>query len=124
MAAMGLFFAMASLGLPGLGGFIAEFLILAGAYPSFPGATIAATIGLVLATAYSLRLVQKTFHGPNTHEWRLADLSAREIAAFGAMALALLVLGVYPQPFIDAAQWTIDALPSVGTLIAGAGATP
>jgi NADH-quinone oxidoreductase subunit M len=124
MAAMGLFFAMASLGLPGLGGFIAEFLILAGAYPSFPGATVAATIGLVLATAYSLRLVQKTFHGPNTHDWRLADLSAREIAAFGAMALALLVLGVYPQPFIDAAQWTIDALPSVGTLIAGAGATP
>ena len=123
MAAMGIFFAMASLGLPGLGNFIAEFLILAGAYPSFPVATIAATIGLVLATAYSLRLVQKTFHGPNTHEWRLSDLSSREVLAYGAMASALLLLGVYPQPFIDAAQWTIDALPSVGTLIAGAGAS-
>jgi NADH-quinone oxidoreductase subunit M len=121
MAAMGMFFAMASLGLPGLGNFVAEFLILAGAYPGFPGPTIAATIGLVLATAYSLRIVQRTFHGPNTHEWRLPDLSMREILVFGAMAVALIVLGVYPQPFLDAAQWTVDALPSVGTLVAGAG---
>ena len=76
----------------------------------------------MLATAYSLRIVQRTFHGPNTHEWRLADLSTREILVFGAMAVALIVLGVYPQPFLDAAQWTVDALPSVGTLMAGAGA--
>jgi NADH:ubiquinone oxidoreductase subunit 4 (subunit M) len=65
--------------------------------------------------------VQKTFHGPNTSRWELPDLSAREIVVFGAMAVALLVLGVYPQPFIDAAQWTVDALPAVGTLMAGAG---
>jgi NADH:ubiquinone oxidoreductase subunit 4 (subunit M) len=45
----------------------------------------------------------------------------REILVFGAMAVALIVLGVYPQPFLDAAQWTVDALPSVGTLVAGAG---
>jgi NADH-quinone oxidoreductase subunit M len=124
MAAMGMFFAMASLGLPGLGNFVAEFLILAGAYPDFPSATIAATIGLVLATAYSLRLVQRTFHGPNTHAWRLEDLSTREILVFGAMAVALLVLGVYPQPFLDAAQWTVDALPAVGALQAAAGGAP
>jgi NADH-quinone oxidoreductase subunit M len=124
MAAMGMFFAMASLGLPGLGNFIAEFLILAGAYPAFPAATIAATIGLVLATAYSLRIVQRTFHGENVNDWKLADLSTREILAFGAMAVALIVLGVWPQPFLEAAQWTVDALPQVGTLIAGAGAAP
>jgi NADH-quinone oxidoreductase subunit M len=124
MAAMGIFFAMASLGLPGLGNFVAEFLILAGAYPAFPTATIAATIGLVLATAYSLRLVQRTFHGINHSEWRLPDLTPREILVLGAMAVALLVLGVYPQPFLDAARWTVDALPAVGTLTAGAGGAP
>jgi NADH-quinone oxidoreductase subunit M len=119
MAAIGIFFAMASLGLPGLGNFVAEFLILAGAYPAFPGATIAATIGLVLATAYSLRLVQRTFHGPNTTGWRLPDLGTREIVVLGAMAVALLVLGLYPQPFLDAARWTVDALPAVGSLAQG-----
>jgi NADH-quinone oxidoreductase subunit M len=121
MAAMGIFFAMASLGLPGLGNFIAEFLILVGAYPGFPGATIAATIGLVLATAYSLRLVQRTFHGPNRHAWALPDLSTREVLVYGAMAVGLIVLGVWPQPFLDAAHWTVRALPSVGTLMVGAG---
>jgi NADH-quinone oxidoreductase subunit M len=117
MAAIGIFFAMASLGLPGLGNFVAEFLILAGAWSAHPGAVVAATLGLVLATAYSLLLVQRTFHGPNTAGWRLPDLDPREIVVFGAMAVALIVIGVYPQPFIDAAAWTVDALPSVGALV-------
>jgi NADH-quinone oxidoreductase subunit M len=124
MAALAMFFAMASLGLPGLGNFVAEFLILAGAFAVHPGAVVAATIGLVLATAYSLRLVQRTFHGPNQREWRLPDLGSREIVVLGAMALALLVLGVYPQPFIAAASWTVDALPRVGALAGAAGGAP
>jgi len=119
MAALGIFFAMASLGLPGLGNFVAEFLILAGAFPSHPWAVVAATVGLVLATAYSLRLVQRTFHGPNTRQWRLPDLTAREVVVLGAMAAALLVLGVYPQPVLEAAAWTVEALPAVGSLGGG-----
>ncbi len=124
MAAMGIFFAMASLGLPGLGNFIAEFLILAGAYPAFPGRHHRRHHRPRARHRLLAGIVQRTFHGPNTHEWRLADLSIREILVFGAMAVALIVLGVYPQPFLDAAQWTVDALPSVGTLMAGAGAAP
>ncbi len=56
-------FVMASLGLPGLGNFIAEFLILAGSWQASPWITVLAAIGLVVATVYSLRIMQKVFSG-------------------------------------------------------------
>jgi NADH-quinone oxidoreductase subunit M len=99
-----LFFALAALGLPGLGDFIGEFLVLLGTWPrSIPLAAIAAA-GIIASTVYAVRLVQVAFHGPNVHNWRLADLVPREALAIGCMAAILLWLGLYPQPVIATFQ--------------------
>src|SRR5690349_544788 len=78
MATVALIFSMASLGLPGLGNFIAEFLTLIGAWQSNPVLTIFATLGLVAATAYSLRIMQKIFYVPTVPTATLPDFSLRE----------------------------------------------
>jgi NADH-quinone oxidoreductase subunit M len=101
---------MASLGLPGLGNFVAEFLILLGAFAVSPAAAAGAAAGLVLAAVYALRLVQAALHGSNHWGWRLPDLSAREMAVVAAMVVALVVLGLAPQPVLEAARPSVAAL--------------
>ena len=95
-----LFFAMGSLGLPGLGDFIGEFLVLLGTYRISLVLTVLASIGVLVSTFYALRLVQRTFHGPNVHEWRLADLNRREGLIIASMIVVLLWLGLYPLPVL------------------------
>jgi NADH-quinone oxidoreductase subunit M len=100
LSGFGLFFAVASLGLPGLANFLAEFLILLGSFPVAPGLTAAATIGLVAAAVYSLALVQRAFHGQGpSGAW--ADATRVEAAVLGALAALVLWLGVAPQPVLD-----------------------
>ena len=96
-----LFFALGSLGLPGLGDFVGEFLVLLGTYRVSLVLTILATIGVLVATFYALRLVQSAFHGPNVHDWHLADLNRREAFILGPMIVALLWLGLYPLPVLN-----------------------
>jgi len=110
MAAVGLVLAMASLGLPGLGNFVAEFLVLAGAFFASVPLTVVATIGLVFATLYSLRIVQRALHGPNQAGWSFKDLTARELAILGSMLVVLVWLGLFPQAVIDLAEPAIDNL--------------
>jgi len=88
-----LFFALASLGLPGLGDFIGEFLVLLGSFRISIGITIAATIGVLAATFYALRMVQRAFHGANIHHWRISDLTPREGFIAAVMIAGLLWLG-------------------------------
>ena len=94
-------FAMASLGLPGLGDFVGEFLVLLGAYRAHVGLTVVATLGLLVATLYGLRFAQGAFHGPNLHHWSLPDLRRREWTILGPMMLCLLWIGLYPQPVLN-----------------------
>ncbi len=112
LAAFGLFFAVASLGLPGLGDFVGEFLVLLGSWRSSIPWTVIASLGLVAAVAYALLLVQKTFQGANVHGWQLADCSAREGLTLGAMAAVAIWLGIYPQPVLDAAQPAMSVVQS------------
>ena len=120
-----MFFAMASLGLPGLGNFVGEILVLLGAFSVNVPATAVAAVGLVFATIYSLRIVQRTVHGPSREGANLADLSAREISALGVMAALLVVLGLYPQPVIDRAQPTLAVLQqSTGDALAATRVAP
>jgi NADH-quinone oxidoreductase subunit M len=100
---VGLFFALASLGLPGLGNFVAEFLVLLGSYRANVPLTAIATAGLVPATIYALEFVQKVFHGPNVGETAVADLRLREMCTFVPLIVALVWLGVYPKPVIELA---------------------
>lgn len=104
MGSMGLVFSMASLGLPGLGNFVAEFLILTGAFKVNVWLTCLASAGLIAATIYSLRIVQKVFFGANTSGVRLKDLSVRESFIMGVMVVAILWLGLFPRPVINTAK--------------------
>lgn len=93
-----LFFALASIGLPGLGDFIGEFLTLVGTYRVSLGVTIVAAIGILMSTLYAVKVIQRAFHGPNVHEWSLPDLGKRELVMMIPMMLILLWIGLYPQP--------------------------
>lgn len=110
MGAVGMVFAMASLGLPGLGNFIAEILTLVGAYQAEPVITIVATVGLVAATIYSLKIVQSVFHGSKAKEWTLPDFSVREMVIMGSLIIVILWLGLYPRPVLDTAEPTIQKI--------------
>jgi NADH-quinone oxidoreductase subunit M len=100
LSGAGLFFVLASIGLPGLGDFVGEFLVLLGSYRAVLWPTVLATIGVLCSTFYGLKFVARAFHGPNTHRWALPDLTPREATLVGSMAVLLLWLGLYPQPVL------------------------
>ncbi|MCE5278472.1 MAG: NADH-quinone oxidoreductase subunit M [Planctomycetaceae bacterium] len=94
----------ASLGLPGLAGFVGELLVLLGTFKvSAPLAAVAAG-GLVLSAAYSLRIMQETFHGPRLDQRTLPDLTPREWATMAAMLAGLFWMGLWPQRFLDTSR--------------------
>jgi NADH-quinone oxidoreductase subunit M len=109
----GMFFAMASLGLPGLGNFIAEFLILAGLWQANQMATVLASLGLVAATIYSLWFMRGAFFGPCTRTGTLMDLGLRELLIVWAFVIGLAWLGLYPQPLMDAVAPSLSNLTAV-----------
>jgi NADH-quinone oxidoreductase subunit M len=101
-------FTMASLGLPAMGNFIAEFLILLGAFNANPVLTAIACVGLVLAALYSLRFMQKVFFGPQTTVYGpVSDLNFREAILMTVLVAGIILLGIYPQPVINMAQEVI-----------------
>ena len=103
-ASTGLVFALASLGLPGLGNFVAEFLVLAGAFRTSPALSATACVGLVLAAIYALVFVQRAFLGPlRLPDSRTAprDLAVREVSTLAVLVVLLVGLGLFPQPVID-----------------------
>jgi NADH-quinone oxidoreductase subunit M len=106
----GLFFALASMGLPGLGDFVGEFMILLGVYQKSRILTAVAAIGILASTFYALKFVQYAFHGPNQHHWALPDLGVREAIIFTPMIVILLWLGLYPQPVINTFNPAMETL--------------
>jgi len=119
LAAIGLLFAIASLGLPASGNFIGEFLVLLGSFRVNPVLTTIATLGLIVAVVYALALVQRTFHGADNHGWQaaqLADASRRELATFGAMVAIIVWLGLYPQPVFNLAAPAFSALQALASV--------
>jgi len=110
LSAVGLFFVIASLGMPGLGNFVAEFLVLAGSFRTAPWLTALAASGLILAAIYALMIAQKTLFGA----LRLpvaTDFDRRETAMMLSMVLLLIVMGLHPQPLLNLAQQTLDHFP-------------
>ena len=107
MGGVAMLFTMASLGLPALGNFVAEFLILAGAYLSNIPLTVIATLGLVFSALYSLRLMQKVFLGQPTGK-TFSDLSTREFVIMAALSISIIWLGLYPQPVIDTVKHVVQ----------------
>jgi NADH-quinone oxidoreductase subunit M len=110
MGGMTMFFALGAMGLPGLGNFIAEFLVLIGTYQVSPAATVVASIGLILSTVYALWMVQAAFQGRTPETIRIHDLGLREMAMATALVVALVWLGIYPQPIVDTAAPVVTSL--------------
>ena len=104
MGAIGLIFSMASLGLPGLGNFIAELLILIGAFKANVLMSCLASLGLIAATVYSLRIVQKVFLGNKNTDWKMNDLTLREKVVSASLVIAILWLGLFPKPVLETAK--------------------
>jgi NADH-quinone oxidoreductase subunit M len=113
MGGMGLIFVIASLGLPGLGNFIAEFLILAGAFKANMVLTGIASLGLVAAAIYALRIMQKIFLGKDNSEQKISDLSLREKLVMGVLVALIVWLGLFPQRIITMAQPAVNKALSV-----------
>jgi len=109
LSGAGLVFAMASLGLPGLGDFVGEFLVLLGAYRANVSLTVVATLGLLAATLYGLRFAQSAFQGPNPKHWKLPDMRVREWAMLGLMMIGLVWIGLYPQPVLNTVRPSLAA---------------
>jgi NADH-quinone oxidoreductase subunit M len=111
-AALFMLFSLANAGLPATSGFIGEFMVILGAvkYNFWIGA-LAAT-ALILGAAYSLWLVKRVLLGEikNPHVTSLADLTGREFFMLGILAIAVLWMGVYPAPFTDAMQTSVNDL--------------
>jgi NADH-quinone oxidoreductase subunit M len=96
-----LFFSMASLGLPGIGDFVGEFLVLLGSYRISVPVTVVASVGILASTFYALRMVQRAFQGPSPHTWLVSDLTPREGVMVATMIAGLLWLGLAPQPVLN-----------------------
>src|SRR5690606_35943228 len=116
-ATIWVFTVMSSIGLPFLNGFVGAFLVMLGLWKStiLTGtdvanwnyiATMFAGTGVILAAVYLLWLVQRVFFGPLTNEKNrsLKDLSAREIGLMIPLLVMMVVMGVYPRPFLDASR--------------------
>ena len=104
MGAMGLIFSMASLGLPGFGNFIAELLILIGAFKASVLMSCLACLGLIAATIYSLRIVQKVFLGKKNYDWDINDLNIREKIVTALLVIVIVGLGLFPRPVFNIAR--------------------
>jgi NADH-quinone oxidoreductase subunit M len=108
----------ANLGLPGLAGFVGEFFIFRGTWASLPFFTLLATIGLVVSALALLQAYARIFNGPLNQRWRdLADMrvASREFLAAAPLVILLLILGIYPAPIMDLANYAATALANVFT---------
>jgi NADH-quinone oxidoreductase subunit M len=110
MGGVMLVFALASLGLPGMGNFIAEILVLIGSYRVSVPITAVASTGLVFATIYALWIIHRAFHGEQRVVWKIKDLSIREMSAMTAMIIVIVWLGLYPRPFLYTVQPAVTSV--------------
>ncbi|WP_342221433.1 NADH-quinone oxidoreductase subunit M [Candidatus Fukatsuia endosymbiont of Tuberolachnus salignus] len=108
LPALSLFFAMATLGMPGTGNFIGEFMILFGSFQVVPLITVVAAFGLVFAAVYSLVMMQRTYYGAVKSKQALPDMTIREWSIILLLAVLLVLLGFYPQPILDTSYATMN----------------
>ncbi|HUF73979.1 MAG TPA: NADH-quinone oxidoreductase subunit M [Gammaproteobacteria bacterium] len=111
-AALAVFFALANAGLPGTSGFVGEFFVILGSFQAdFWLAFLAATI-LIMGAAYTLWLVKRVIFGEVANEGvaALKDIGAREGVILAILALAVLWLGVWPAPLVEAMEGAVSGL--------------
>ena len=94
--------ALSSLGLPGLNNFVGEFLVIVGTFAASHWFGILASVGLVLSAIYLLWSYQRTWTGPVPDRWKgLKDVNVREVALAAPIIAVIVLIGLYPKPFLD-----------------------
>jgi NADH-quinone oxidoreductase subunit M len=107
--------ALASLGLPLMSGFIAEFLVFLGAYPVWPLPTILGASIIVITAGYLLWMLKRVFTGPLMARWAdLTDASPREVFAAGTLVFFILLIGCFPNIVVNMIAGSVE--PVVGLL--------
>jgi NADH-quinone oxidoreductase subunit M len=105
-------FALANAGLPGTSAFVGEFLVILASFKANPWFAIIAATTLILGAAYTLWMVKRVVFGDiaNDRVAELEDINGREYLVLGALALAIIALGVWPAPLLEIMGPTIDNL--------------
>ena len=101
-----IFTSMASLGLPGLNGFVSEFLVVRGSFPLLTPYTAISMLGLLFTGAYILKGISKVLHGPLNEHWahgehKLTEINTREIIVMAPLMALILVIGIWPSWILD-----------------------
>ncbi|HSC94644.1 MAG TPA: NADH-quinone oxidoreductase subunit M [Burkholderiales bacterium] len=111
-AALFMVFAMANSGLPGTSGFVGEFMVILGSVRVSPWYAAAAATTLIFGAAYTLWMYKRVIFGAvaNPHVAGLSDLTGREFLVLGLLALAVLVMGVWPNPFAEVLHTSVNDL--------------
>jgi NADH-quinone oxidoreductase subunit M len=110
-----IFTSMASLGLPGLNGFVSEFLVVRGSYPVLTPYTAISMLGLLFTGAYILKGIMKVLHGPLKEHWahgehKLAEIKPREIVVMAPLLALILFIGVWPAWILDVINKAVTRL--------------
>ena len=107
-----IFTSMASLGLPGLNGFISEFLVVRGSWPIFTVFTALSMLGLLITGAYILKGIKKVLHGPQNDVWvgHKLEMNKREILAMAPLMALMLLIGVWPAWILSVINATVTRL--------------
>jgi NADH-quinone oxidoreductase subunit M len=113
LTAGSLLITLASIGLPGMNGFIGEFLIMLGGFRWDPRFAVVAGLGVILSAVYMLWMFQRVFYGDVTEEENrtMPDLSIREWAIVGPLVAAAIFMGVFPNVFLKPME------PAVGRIV-------
>ena len=110
-----IFTSMASLGLPGLNGFVSEFLVVRGSWPILPIYTAISMLGLLFTGAYILKGIMKVLHGPMNEHWahgehKLTEINTREILVMAPLMVLILWIGIYPAWILDVINKAVSML--------------
>jgi NADH-quinone oxidoreductase subunit M len=116
LAGFFLFAVMSAIALPGLASFVGEFLVLLGTFSRYVVVAVIASLGIVLAAAYGLRLYQTVATGPESpHVEGMRDLGGREVTSLVPVVLLTIVLGVFPAPVLNVVNPAVDrVMDSIG----------
>jgi NADH-quinone oxidoreductase subunit M len=111
-AAFSMLFAMANCGLPGTAGFVGEWMVILAAVQFNFWIGLAAASALIFGAAYTLWMIKRVYLGPVVNEdvRQLSDINAREFAMLSVLAVAVMVMGLYPKPFTDVMNASVDQL--------------
>ena len=111
-AAFAVFFAMANAGLPGTSGFVGEFMVILASFKANFWYAFLAALTLILGAAYTLWMVKRVFYGEVANEdvRALQDLNRRELFIMSVLAVAVLVLGLWPAPVMEVMHASVDNL--------------